>query len=430
MLKVLSYLKRWRDLKLSDIVNIPEPVPNCYQCGEPEPIYHIFKTHNCDVGVCVDCFQTLDECTYCGNRQLVVLNGMCSPCVRMSARIQGYMYKPDALFHRVKNNSITKPPLLTHRHYGRCLKTGNNVPLLHFGHETETDHHRNEESYPIHRDRTIASVINCIGKGSTGREDLFYTKEDGTCELEIVSHPMSWNYWNRYGKEIYQTLFLKLRENNLSGYSAPDSGHHIHVSRNALKSTDIVKIMSFVYNPDNYDFILDISQREESKLRDYANPVMGEDAWENLSKIAKGYFLDEYGDRTPVYVSNYLNRMTAINLQRHDGYTATKTIEFRIFRGTLNFQSFSKNFEFVRSLVHWAKETSLDVAKNGEGLKSYLSFVKKNRNDCENLCFFLGRRGYGKFRTISERWKREHKSLSKLKFNSDKGELDHVYSNS
>jgi hypothetical protein len=422
MFKILSYLNRWRDRTLSDILSIPEPVPNCYKCGEPRSMYHYFSFRGHGLGVCGDCYHSLDTCTYCSERSLVVLDGMCSQCIKSSARLRGYSYKPDPIFHRVHYNRKNAPPLLTERPTSN--QYGKSKPVLHFGHELECDHHENGENYPHHTGTTIASVINCIGKGSTGTENLLYTKEDGTCTLEVVSHPFSWNYWNQYGKEIFQTLFLKLRENNLSGYSAPDSGHHIHVSRSALKPTDIVKIMSFVYNPDNYDFILDISQRKRNKLRSWANPVMSRDAWKLISRIARGYYIDYDGCRSGIDVGDYIGRSTAVNLQNR------QTIEFRIFRGTLNFQSFSKNFEFVRSLICWVRQTSLDVAKNGNGLKSYLSFVKKNRNDYESLCFFLGRRGYGKFQTISKRWMREHSGhISKLKFNSDKGELNHVYSN-
>jgi len=338
-------------------------------------------------------------------KQLIVSNGMCKHCATNSANIRSYSYKPDPLFHRVNNSNSDKPPLLTPYGYARCTKTGDNVPVVHYGHEIECDEHHSGNPRAINSGSAIASIINCIGKGSTGKESLLYTKEDGTCLLEIVSNPMSWNYWNMYGKEIFQTLFPKMLENNLYGYSAPDSGHHIHVSRNAISKIDIMKIMSFVYNPGNYDFILDISQREPSKLESWASPVLTDNAWENLSRISRWRSISR----------DYVNRSTAVNLHNRD------TIEFRIFRGTLNFISFSKNFEFVRSLVQWVRQTSLDVCRNGEGLKSYLSYVKRNRNDCENLCLFLSRRGYGKFQVIEERWLRKYPTLSEFKFNSDEG---------
>ena len=98
--------------------------------------------------------------------------------------------------------------------------------------------------------------------------------------------------------------------------------------------------------------------------------------------------------------------------------------------------SFCKNLEFVRSLCLWVKNVSLDVAKNGEGLTSYLSFLEKNYNDYENLCYFLshpedGRSQYGVYNVVTERWTRENPdNVKKLKFNTDKGAKEDVYSNS
>ena len=69
---------------------------------------------------------------------------------------------------------------------------------------------------------------------------------------------------------MFKTLFSKLRENKLHGYNAPNSGMHIHVSKDALKPYDILKIMSFVNNPENFQFILDISQRNRERLEEWA----------------------------------------------------------------------------------------------------------------------------------------------------------------
>ena len=223
-----------------------------------------------------------------------------------------------------------------------------------------------------------------------------------------------------YGKELFKTLVQKLKDNNLYGYDTHNSGMHIHVSRKALKVSEIVKMMSFVYNPDNFQFILDVSQRHLSRLEEWANPWMDTDSWKNLVKMAKSYQEARYNSQ----------RETAINLHNRN------TIEFRIFKGTLNFMSFCKNVEFVRSLCLWVKNVSLDVVKNGDGLNSYLSFLEKNYNDYENLCYFLshpedGRKQYGVYNVVTERWTRENPdNVNKLKFNTDKGSKEDVYSNS
>ena len=410
-----NYLEKIRALTLSDIFNIPVAIPDCFKCGEPNEIYQNFN----GVGICYDCYDELQICSYCERRSLNIDNGICEQCATHSASIQGYGYKPEPVFHRVRMNRLNTPPLLTDRDY-RVNEKGNQSYVWHAGIEIEADRHRNSDESPTYMGRLIASLVHLIGKGKTAKEQLLYSKNDCTCAVEIVSHPFSWNYWMLYGKELFKTLVQKLKDNNLYGYNAHNSGMHIHVSRKALKVSDIVKMVSFVYNPDNFKFILDISQRHLSRLEEWANPWMDTDTWNNLVKIARNHQEARY----------HSQRDTAINLQNRN------TVEFRIFRGTLNFMSFCKNLEFVRSLCLWAKETSLDVAKNGKGLDSYLSFLEKNYNDYENLCYFLshpedGRSLYGVYDVVTERWTRENpENVKALKFNTDKGSKQDVYSNS
>jgi len=398
MRQIISYLKKFRENNLSEFVDVPKALPKCHVCDEYRHQYMRFN----GVGVCEGCYDTLEVCLYCNNRSINIKNGICSNCLEDSACIHSYGYKPEPLFHRVNRYDR---PLLTNDGFSR-----NGNPIEQYGVEIETDLKRNQFDSPeiSAESSKFASFVNLIGKGITGSENLLYCKEDSTCLVEVVSHPFSWNYWNKFGREVFQTLFSKLRENKLHGYDAPDSGMHIHVSRASLKPTDILKIMSFVNNPENFQFILDVSQRSREKLEDWANPYLNEDAWQNLPRICRSVSM----------AMDYINRSSAVNLHNRN------TIEFRIFRGTLNTMCFSKNLEFVKSLIQWVKVTSLDTVKGKQGLESYLSFVAKNYNDYENLCFFLSRRNYRNFTVIVNRWTRKHlTNLNKLSFSTDNGEL-------
>jgi hypothetical protein len=397
MRQIISYLKKFRENNLSEFVDVPKALPKCYVCDEHT---HPYTRYN-GVGVCEDCYSALETCIYCDNRSLNIKNGICTNCLEDSASVQSYSHKPEPLFHRVGRH---ERPYLTHESYSK----GN--PVLHYGIEIEMDLERSQQDYPDIQAESnkFASFVNLIGKGITGRENLLYCKSDCTCLVEVVSHPFSWNYWNKFGREMFQTLFSKLRENKLHGYNAPNSGMHIHVSRDALKPYDILKIMSFVNNPENFQFILDISQRNRERLEEWANPYLNDDAWNKLPRICQSVSM----------AMDYTERSSAVNLHNRP------TIEFRIFRGTLNTMCFSKNLEFVKSLIQWVKVTGLNTVKGKQGLESYLSFVAKNYNDYENLCFFLSRRNYRKFSVVVNRWTRKHlTNLNKLSFSTDGGEL-------
>ena len=395
---IISYLKKFMDNPISEFVDVPKAMPICYVCEENHRPYHRFD----NVGVCESCYDTLETCIYCGNRSINIHKGICSTCLEDSASVRSYSHKPEPLFHRV--NRYNKP-LLTSDERRR-----NGDSISHYGIELEMDLERSQIDSPeIHAESNkFASFVNLIGKGITGRENLLYCKSDCTCLVEVVSHPFSWNYWNKFGREMFKTLFSKLRENKLHGYDAPNSGMHIHVSRKALKPTDILKIMSFVNNPENFQFILDVSQRSRERLEEWANPYLSDDAWQNLPRICQSVSM----------AMDYTERSSAVNLHNRP------TIEFRIFRGTLNTMCFSKNLEFVKSLIQWVKVTGLNTVKGKQGLESYLSFVAKNYNDYENLCFFLSRRNYRKFTVVVNRWTRKHlTNLNKLSFSTDNGEL-------
>lgn len=400
---VISRLSKFRDNELHEITDIPKPVPTCHCCGEPEIINHSFGT---GIGVCIDCYDELECCSYCNEKQLSLKNGICSLCISTSARTLGYSDKPDSMFHRINRGRIDNPPLITYKSSGRS--NGKHIDYEHFGVEIETDVESGTNSNPTVIGRKLASLIHLIGKGSTGNESLLYSKEDCTCFVEVVSHPMSWNYWLLYGQEIFYTLFQKLKENKLFGYSASNSGMHIHVSRKAIKPYNLNKIMQFVSRGGNYQFILDISQRTDEKLQEWASPYLGSESRRKLFGCITDYYLAQ----------EMLERSSAINLHNK------QTVEFRIFRGTLNFQSFSKNLEFVHSLLQWVKVTPLRVCKGSEGLPSFLDFLDKNQNDYQNLCFFLRRRGYGKYQKVAQRLIREHSArINQLSYNSDTKEL-------
>ena len=76
-----------------------------------------------------------------------------------------------------------------------------------------------------------------------------------------------------------------------------------------------------------------------------------------------------------------------------------KTIEFRIFRGTLNWKTYQKNIEFVHSLITWVKNTSLKHIQDKDSVFSFMEFLTKNQTEYQNLVLFL----FKKFFSISPR---------------------------
>jgi len=375
-------------------INPQPPQSICVVCEERCPDTGLNMNYSTRKPICHNCFDDLNRCVSCGRKRMGMNDdNVCKNCITNTRCILGYSEKPNSLFHRV--------------HKGQCIISERDKGYRHFGVEIETD------GYNYLYGNKLASMIGLLGKGLTNNEELLYVKSDSTCDNEIVSHPFTWKYFNKYGYKVFQTLFKMLRRDSFRSHKASDSGMHVHVSRNSIKPTTLYKVLSLVYNEDYYKLILDISQRRESALEEWAKPKLGGYLLENV-KRPFSFLSDDTNYRE---IREYLDRSSAINLHpRH-------TIEFRLFRGTLNYNSFLKNMDFVRSVLHWGDVTSLKEATE-IGRLSYLRFLKKHQSSYLNLCFFLHKKGYPMFTKSQNMMTKKHMTnLVNLEYNSDNLEV-------
>ena len=192
------------------------------------------------------------------------------------------------------------------------------------------------------------------------KHEHWYFKTDGslTDGFEIVSHPMTFNYIKQAEKTFADSLKL-LVENGYNSYDANTCGMHIHISKANFTTWHLYRFLKFFV--ENKEFIVSISQRKIEKLKKWANIEDDNDS----SLIYKAKKKDGNNER---YV--------AINLQNK------ATLEIRIFRGTLNLNSFMKNIEFAHSLFMYTKENK-DISL--DGFKMYI----ESSCDYSNLKKFI-----------------------------------------
>jgi hypothetical protein len=188
----------------------------------------------------------------------------------------------------------------------------------------------------------------------------WYFKNDGSLNngFEIVSHPLTFSYIKHSAKD-FESALNELSNNAYNSYNANTCGMHIHISKKAFGTWQLYKFMKFF--AENVPFIVAISQRKMDKLVQWAN-------------------IEDNDDNALMYKAKKKEgnsaRYVAINLQNYS------TIEIRIFRGTLNFQSFMKNIEFVHALYMFTKESKIITL---DSFKEYIA------NSCEysNLKKFI-----------------------------------------
>jgi len=225
-----------------------------------------------------------------------------------SATINSYSYRPSMKFCSLSNEN-------------------SNAPF--FGIELEVER-KNSKGL---KHKYMAGMI---------QHEHWYFKTDGslTDGFEIVTHPMTFNYIQQNEKTFNDSLRL-LVENGYNSYDANTCGMHIHISKNNFTTWHLYRFLKFFV--ENKDFIVSISQRKMEKLRKWAN-------------------IEDDSDSSLIYKSKKKDgnneRYVAINLQNK------ATLEIRIFRGTLNINSFMKNIEFAHALFMYTKENK-DISLGG-----------------------------------------------------------------
>jgi hypothetical protein len=160
----------------------------------------------------------------------------------------------------------------------------------------------------------------------------WYAKEDGSLSngLEFVSHPATWAWWRRANLGWLDRGRL---DGRWSAYDAGTCGMHVHVSRAGLGRLHLWKLLAFA--SDNADYILRISRRDRARLEQWAAP---EETKEMIARKAKG---ERPGDR-----------YRAVNV------LPRRTIEFRLFRGTIRPDRVRRNLAWVVALLEWTREAS------------------------------------------------------------------------
>lgn len=193
---------------------------------------------------------------------------------------------------------------------------------------------------------------------------FIYCKRDGSVPggFEIVTHPMDIG-WIRNNQAAFDPIFKLTKK----GYVSHDSGRcgmHVHMSKDGFTRLHLMRFIRFFH--ENEDFILVVSQRgSKEKLSRWAGVRPG-DSSDTPVRMAKNKSMRS-------------ERYQAVNLR------PPKTVEIRIFRGTLKRERFFKNIEFCQALY----EFTLIVSAEQCTLNNFLKFVAVYRKEFPNLYAFL-----------------------------------------
>lgn len=258
-----------------------------------------------------------------------------------------------------------------HSHKGNFspVKLSDENTSNYFGIELEIDNPKgniwNEE-----RNEIVEQINNVLGG-----EDFVYFEMDGSLSdragVEIISQPHTWQAWKKYANNWEKALQIAID----AGYRSHDTsncGLHVHFDRSNFgwsedEQADTLEKIILIYE-NNFSFFEKLARRSAGcYCRRYHQEELNHDT---LKKICKK---EKY---------SYEGRYNAINNEN------LKTVEFRLAKGTLNYNTICAWIDLHFNLIHNARTISMDNINNFELLltgieQNTLNYIKLKRADKE-----------------------------------------------
>ncbi len=267
----------------------------------------------------------------------------CSECYRDDEDnyIHDYYYKPEPIFHKCSEEQ----------------------KIRYYGVELEIDKGG--------RDDDNAEEIDCVANKNA---DVLYIKSDGSLDegMELVSHPCSLKY-HRYelpwADIMHKAVSLYYRSHNTN-----TCGLHVHIGRAELGDTyeeqeEVISRIMFFFE-SHWNELFRFSRRSESSVEHWA---------------ARHGYNDKPKDILEKAKKSTKGRYACVNI------TNTNTVEIRMFRGTLKWNTFMATLELVDSIC----ESAVQLTDNEIHKQSWADFVLNISPDyCELIKYLKEKRLY------------------------------------
>ena len=303
-------------IKYPEIVNAIS-MPTCDCCGEKiaSPIRIGDKKY------CRRCYENMFvRCSRCGSNEL-----------RENAtetRDGGYLCKDCGKYHFIT---------AYHHYYPKVKFFGNNhsntVPYLGF--ELEVD--EGGES-----DRNCTKLMKDINKPD---EIFAYCSHDGSLSdgFEIITQPASMEYHNSI-KDVYAKSFSNLKKIGYMSHDTTTCGFHVHFNRSYYGENEKACIRKLLFMTEKFwnELVL-FARRPEHRMERYAKKIEPMEITDYMRRA----------DKSGSHEFHYY----AVNLANYD------TIEFRMFRGSLNVNTVIATLQLVNNMVVASKEKTLEEIK-------------------------------------------------------------------
>jgi hypothetical protein len=323
------------EVRVSDATQLWDPYcvsQHAQSCDHCHRLCSIDELNNIDGDhICNDCsddYVRCEECATLMSPDSAYCNFdeendayYCDACYQAARQvIHSYSYTPDPLLFHISSTDIEENP-------------------LYLGIELEVDSTGGKSE-----GESARHVEQAMGK------DHIYIKSDGSLDngYEQVTHPATLKYLLE-NRELYENMCKIPRKDGFSSHDIGSCGLHVHIDRRFLGNTTTARnsnIAKILYlNEKFWPAMVKFSRRDRNSIEHWAKRYLESD---------QGYSIDTETPDSVLDKARGADRYRAVNLQR------SPTVEFRLWRGTLNTETFWATLQLTDNFVRLAKATAID----------------------------------------------------------------------
>ena len=230
-----------------------------------------------------------------------------------------------------------------------------------------------ESKYDL--DDRAGLLLSSLGQYQTSSDNYLYALCEDDCSIDR-GFEMVTAYT---GLEVHakQLEFFDTRFKGATSHNTSTCGLHVHICKSDMTTLHASKMVLFINDPANHDLVFALARRDQS----------------SYCKI-----YDKKSDKS--WIKNALLRtkrkdqIQSLNPDRYEAlnFQNDKTVEFRLFKGTLKYETIMACLEFTFATWHFCREASTSQLTTA----GFLDFIcrPENRKDTKFLRSYLREKGF------------------------------------
>jgi hypothetical protein len=175
-----------------------------------------------------------------------------------------------------------------------------------------------------------------------------------------------------------QLQYFKQKSRGLKSHDTSTCGLHVHVCKANMTTLHGAKLVLFINAPENSSLVKSIARRDASGYAKFQN-----------KKEDKHWLKDSVHSS-----KDKADQLRRLNSDRYEAlnFRNDKTVEFRLFKGTLKYETMVSCLEFAFACWHFTAQASTNELTTSK----FLEFIcaPENRKDTRFLRAYFKEKGY------------------------------------